>query len=84
MPDWLAVYRPELWAEDLDDPLQVYYFGRFPWTAARKEWLRGGNPQPKIRSPRLVQRDSVYTSSIPETAPEGASPQARATDWRGP
>lgn len=44
MPDWLAVYRPELWASDPEDPLQVYYFGRFRWREARQEWARGGRP----------------------------------------
>ncbi|MEV5314256.1 hypothetical protein [Streptomyces sp. NPDC052610] len=84
MPDWLAEYRPELWAEDLDDPLQVYYFGRCDWQAAREEWLHGGAPKPMIKSPRVVQRGSVNTSSIPETAPKGVPPQARATDWKEP
>lgn len=65
MPDWLAEYRPELWADDLDDPLQVYYFGRFPWTAAHEEWQRGGDPQPKIQPPRPVHRDSGNTIPVP-------------------
>jgi hypothetical protein len=52
MPDWLAEYRPEQWAEDLDDPLQVYYFGRCAWLDARTDWQQGGDPQPKIQPPR--------------------------------
>jgi hypothetical protein len=83
MPDWLAEYRPELWVEDLDDPLQVYYFGRFPWTAACEEWLRGGNPQPMIKSPRLVQRGSVNTSSV-SGDPLGGSLPIPLTSRKGP
>lgn len=64
MPGWLAEYRPELWAADLEDPLEVYYFGRCRWTAARTEWHQGGDPQPKIQSPRPVQRESVNTSAM--------------------
>ncbi|MFF7895963.1 hypothetical protein ACFZDI_29430 [Streptomyces sp. NPDC007907] len=75
MPDWLAEYRPELWAEDLDDPLQVYYFGRCDWQAAREEWQQGGDPQPKIESPRPVQRGSVNTLPVPEQAGRPPSPQ---------
>ncbi|MEY9489059.1 hypothetical protein RKD26_004853 [Streptomyces calvus] len=65
MPRWLAEYRPEQWAEDLDDPLQVYYFGRCDWQAAREEWQQGGDPQPKIQTPRPVHGDSGNTSPIP-------------------
>jgi hypothetical protein len=75
MPDWLAEYRPELWAEDLDDPLQVHYFGRFPWTAAREEWQQGGDPQPKIQSPQTRTEGQREYGPVPEQAGAGAPPQ---------
>ncbi|MGW5210025.1 hypothetical protein ACWEQO_02085 [Streptomyces sp. NPDC004051] len=54
MPDWLAVYRPELWSDDPDDDIERYYFGRFRWKDAQQEWAAGGSPEPKIKSPRPV------------------------------
>lgn len=44
MPDWLAVYRPDLWTSDLEDLLEVYYFGRFRWREACQEWAQGRRP----------------------------------------
>lgn len=83
MPDWLVTYRPEQWAEDLNDMLEVYYFGRCAWLDARKEWLAGGNPQPKIKSPRPVQGGSVNTSSIPEDRTPGPTPTPPDVhEWR--
>lgn len=75
MPDWLAEYRPEQWVDDLDDPLQAYYFGRCRWTAAREEWQQGGDPQPKIQSPRPVQREGVNTLPVREETGHGSPPQ---------
>jgi hypothetical protein len=76
MPDWLAEYRPELWAEDLDDPLQVYYFGRCAWLDAREEWQQGGNPQPKIHPPQTCTEGQREYGPVPEQAGEGVPPQA--------
>jgi hypothetical protein len=66
MPSWLAEYRPEQWTNDPEDPLQVYYFGRCRWLDARTEWQQGGDPQPKVESPRPVAGDSGNTSPIRE------------------
>ncbi|MEU9581065.1 hypothetical protein [Streptomyces chilikensis] len=52
MPDWLREYRPEQWASDLDDPLEVYYFGRYDWQKARSDWLAGLDPVCKIQNPQ--------------------------------
>ncbi|MFF3617721.1 hypothetical protein [Streptomyces sp. NPDC002467] len=74
MPDWLATYRPELWAGDLEDPLEVHYFGRFRWEEACQEWAQGGLPEPRTEFPRPVQTTSVNTTPIREKPPEDPSP----------
>lgn len=76
MPDWLAEYRPELWSEDPDDDIERYYFGRFRWQDACDEWAAGGSPQPLIQSPRPVQGDSAYTSSMAERSTRGTPRQS--------
>lgn len=75
-PAWDADYEPGGHFQ--------HYLARTEWVEGRRRWLNGEDWQLMIQSPRPVQGDSVYTSSIPETAPEGAYPQARATDWKGP
>lgn len=75
MPDWLVEYRPELWADDLDDPLQVYYFGRCRWEEALVEWLSGGTPTPRSKSPRPVAGGSFNTCPISEDRLGGNGPR---------
>ncbi len=72
MPDWLAVYRPELWTSDLEDPLEVYYFGRFRWREACQEWALGGQPEPRTESPSPVQGNSA--AGVRRKPPEDPSP----------
>lgn len=74
MPGWLVTYRPAQWAEDLGDPLEVYYFGRCRWLDARLEWLAGGDPVCKIKSPRPGARDSVNTFTVPDDRTPGPLP----------
>lgn len=75
MPDWLATYRADLWAGDLEDLLEVYYFGRFRWREARQEWALGGRPEPSTEIPRLRATDSVNTIPISATAQGPPGPQ---------
>ncbi|MFE2815326.1 hypothetical protein ACFXGG_33490 [Streptomyces nigra] len=90
-PPPLDVFDPrDWWVSDLEEDLEVQY-ARIRWGVARRAYREGWpdwrsflpSPPPWAESPRVVQRDSAYTSSIPEAAPEGASPQARAMDWKG-
>ncbi|MCX4541456.1 hypothetical protein [Streptomyces sp. NBC_01565] len=74
MPDWLATYRPQLWTSDLEDPLEVYYFGRFRWREACQEWALGGQPKPSTESPRLRATDSVNTFPVRQNGPLGGAP----------
>jgi hypothetical protein len=82
VPDWLAVYRPQEWAEDPGDELAVNY-GRIRWAAARRVWLEGGDPEPyqqppewsPAESPRVVQGGSVYTAPVWEKRAGGVRPQ---------
>ena len=80
MPGWLVEYRPELWADDLEDPLEVYYFGRFRWTEALAEWLSGGTPAPRSKFPRPVAGVSANTSPISEDRLGGTAPRVNRAD----
>lgn len=74
MPDWLVEYQPQLWVSDLEDLLEVHYFGRFRWEEARQEWARGGQPEPCTESPRPRGGGSFNTVPISREAPRGAAP----------
>lgn len=75
MPDWLATYRPELWTSDLENPLEVYYFGRFRWREACQVWALGGQPEPSPAFPRPVVGVSVNMIPIREGPGAGVPPQ---------
>lgn len=82
MPDWLAAYRPEQWADDLDDPLQVWYFGRCAWDEARREWAERGDPHPKIQNPQTRSRGERQHVHDPRDPGRGIPPQARSESER--
>lgn len=82
MPDWLATYRPDLWVADLEDLLEVHYFGRFRWREACQEWALGGRPEPSTEFPSPVPTHGVNTSPIRQSGPPGGAPTVnRGTTW---
>ncbi|MFD6172063.1 hypothetical protein [Streptomyces coeruleorubidus] len=66
----------EFWFDDWHDPGWdvdyepgghfQHYLARTEWLDARRRWMNGEDWASKIKSPRLVQGDSVYTSSLAE------------------